>query len=151
MTPQVLDDAAFADHVGAGVTSMMGNSGQTCSAPSRMLVPKPAWRQRSTSRGRLRRRQSNTTVGVFELFPKGQEPQMEWIHTPADEPHWRSVLLRVFSNMAAVQQGMKSLGFLGTKPNPYRERSTANLHQLARYMGTGEPREFPTKRGETLT
>ncbi|OBI46013.1 aldehyde dehydrogenase [Mycobacterium kyorinense] len=35
----VLDDAAFADHVSAGVTSMMGNSGQTCSAPSRMLVP----------------------------------------------------------------------------------------------------------------
>lgn len=35
----VLDDAAFAEHVSGGVTSMMGNSGQTCSAPSRMLVP----------------------------------------------------------------------------------------------------------------
>ena len=30
--------------------------------------------------------------------------------------------------MAAVQQGMKSAGFRGTKPNPYRERSTVNLH-----------------------
>src|SRR5579859_2446833 len=36
----ILDDAAFAKHVAAGVQSMMGNSGQTCSAPSRMLVPK---------------------------------------------------------------------------------------------------------------
>jgi len=35
----VLDDAAFAEHVAAGVAAMMGNSGQTCSAPSRMLVP----------------------------------------------------------------------------------------------------------------
>ncbi|HKP62206.1 MAG TPA: aldehyde dehydrogenase family protein [Polyangiales bacterium] len=36
----ILDDAAFAGHVAAGVTSMMLNSGQTCSAPSRMLVPR---------------------------------------------------------------------------------------------------------------
>jgi aldehyde dehydrogenase (NAD+) len=36
----ILDDAQFAKHVAAGVASMMGNSGQTCSAPSRMLVPK---------------------------------------------------------------------------------------------------------------
>jgi aldehyde dehydrogenase (NAD+) len=35
----VLDDAAFATNVAGGVGSMMGNSGQTCSAPSRMLVP----------------------------------------------------------------------------------------------------------------
>lgn len=36
----ILDDADFAKHVAGGVASMMGNSGQTCSAPSRMLVPK---------------------------------------------------------------------------------------------------------------
>ncbi len=35
----ILDDGAFAANVGAGVGNMMGNSGQTCSAPSRMLVP----------------------------------------------------------------------------------------------------------------
>ena len=35
----VLDDIAFAANVAAGVGGMMGNSGQTCSAPSRMLVP----------------------------------------------------------------------------------------------------------------
>ncbi|MFD1814652.1 aldehyde dehydrogenase family protein [Rhodococcus gannanensis] len=35
----VLDDADFAANVGKGVGTMMLNSGQTCSAPSRMLVP----------------------------------------------------------------------------------------------------------------
>ncbi|MFW0783389.1 aldehyde dehydrogenase family protein [Gordonia sp. CPCC 206044] len=35
----LLDDASLADNVGKGVVTMMLNSGQTCSAPSRMLVP----------------------------------------------------------------------------------------------------------------
>jgi aldehyde dehydrogenase (NAD+) len=35
----ILDDAAFAKNVAGGVAAMMLNSGQTCSAPSRMLVP----------------------------------------------------------------------------------------------------------------
>ena len=35
----VLDDEAFAKGVAAGVSTMMLNSGQSCNAPSRMLVP----------------------------------------------------------------------------------------------------------------
>jgi aldehyde dehydrogenase (NAD+) len=35
----VLDDEAFAKGVGRGVASMMVNSGQSCNAPTRMLVP----------------------------------------------------------------------------------------------------------------
>ncbi|MCI4592366.1 aldehyde dehydrogenase family protein [Sphingobium sp. BYY-5] len=35
----VLDDATLADNVAAATTGMMGNSGQTCSAGSRLLVP----------------------------------------------------------------------------------------------------------------
>ncbi len=35
----ILDDASMARNVGAGVAGMMGNSGQTCSAATRMLVP----------------------------------------------------------------------------------------------------------------
>lgn len=82
-------------------------------------------------------------VSVFELYPPGEEPETEWEYTPVGDPRWRSVLPQDFSNMAAVQQGMKSAGFPGTLPNPYRERSTVNLHyQLSRYMGTGKPREL---------
>ena len=46
---------------------------------------------------------------------------------------------------------MKSLGFRGPKPNPYMERATANLHRnLARYMGTGAPRELSTEIGRVM-
>ncbi|MGE2814963.1 aromatic ring-hydroxylating oxygenase subunit alpha [Mycobacterium heidelbergense] len=82
-------------------------------------------------------------ASCYELYPKGEEPQTEWVYAPPDDPNWRSVLPQDFSNMAAVQQGMKSLGFRGPKPNPYMERSTANLHRnLAEYMGSGAPREL---------
>jgi aldehyde dehydrogenase (NAD+) len=36
----VLDDEKFAESVGAGVAVMMVNTGQSCNAPSRMLVPR---------------------------------------------------------------------------------------------------------------
>jgi phenylpropionate dioxygenase-like ring-hydroxylating dioxygenase large terminal subunit len=82
-------------------------------------------------------------AAVYELFPKGQEPKTEWTFSPATEEAWCYVLGQDFSNMAAVQKGMKSAGFKGTKPNPYMERSTANLHfNLAKYMGTGAPRKL---------
>jgi aldehyde dehydrogenase (NAD+) len=35
----VLDDSGFAESVSAGVANMMPNSGQSCNAPTRMLVP----------------------------------------------------------------------------------------------------------------
>jgi phenylpropionate dioxygenase-like ring-hydroxylating dioxygenase large terminal subunit len=82
-------------------------------------------------------------AAVYQLFPDGQEPETEWAYAEATEQAWCYVLSQDFSNMAAVQQGMKSLGFSGTKPNPYMERSVANLHRnLAKYMGTGAPREL---------
>ncbi len=80
---------------------------------------------------------------MYELYPPGEEPETEWVHTPADDPGWRTVLPQDFANMAAVQQGMKARGFSGPTPNPYRERSIVNLHHnLARYMGTGAPRDL---------
>ncbi|HEU4362444.1 MAG TPA: aromatic ring-hydroxylating dioxygenase subunit alpha [Mycobacterium sp.] len=82
-------------------------------------------------------------VSVLELFPDGQQPQTEWEYTPVGDSRWRSVLPQDFSNMAAVQQGMKSAGYQGAKPNPYRERAIVNLHyQLSKYLGTGAPREL---------
>ena len=82
-------------------------------------------------------------VAVYELFPKGQEPQTEWEYTPQEDPRWGSVLPQDFANMAAVQQGMKNKGFNGPRPNPYREQSVTNLHRtLARYMGTGAPHKY---------
>ncbi len=80
---------------------------------------------------------------VYELYPEGQEPQTQWTFSPATEEAWCYVLSQDFSNMAAVQQGMKSLRFRGPRPNPYMERTTANLHRnLAKYMGTGTPKKL---------
>ena len=80
-------------------------------------------------------------AAVYQLFPSGEEPETEWEFCPSTAEAWCYVLGQDFSNMAAVQQGMKSLGFSGPKPNPYMERSVANLHRnLAKYMGTGAPR-----------
>jgi hypothetical protein len=80
-------------------------------------------------------------AAVYQLFPEGQAPETKWEYTEAKD--WPPVLQQDFDNMAAVQQGMKSAGFTGTKPNPYAERSVVNLHyNLAKYMGTGEPQEY---------
>jgi hypothetical protein len=83
-------------------------------------------------------------VSVFELYPKGEEPETEWVFTPlSDVASWGSVLPQDFSNMAAVQQGMKSFGFKGARPNPKEERAVTALHHvLAKYMGTGAPRRL---------
>ncbi|MDD9946607.1 MAG: aromatic ring-hydroxylating dioxygenase subunit alpha [Myxococcales bacterium] len=82
-------------------------------------------------------------AAVYGLYPEGQEPKTEWLYTPIDDPGWGTVLPQDFSNMAAVQQGMRSRGFRGTKPNPSRESSTTNLHRnLAQYMGTGAPKNL---------
>lgn len=80
-------------------------------------------------------------AAVYELFPKGQEPATEWEYTKAED--WPPVLQQDFANMQAVQQGMKNVGFRGTQPNPYMERSVASLHyNLAKFMGTGMPRSI---------
>ncbi|MFD0689493.1 aldehyde dehydrogenase family protein [Actinomadura fibrosa] len=56
----ILDDGAFAENVEKGVVSMMGNSGQTCSAPSRMLVPEARMDEAAEV---ARRAAEATTVG----------------------------------------------------------------------------------------
>lgn len=79
-------------------------------------------------------------VAVYQLYAEGEAPDTEWEYTPADDPRWGTVLPQDFSNMAAVQQGMKNVGFRGTMPNPKAEGAIANLHRnLAQYMGTGGP------------
>jgi len=80
-------------------------------------------------------------AAVYELYPDGEAPETEWTYTePSD---WPSVLQQDFNNMAAVQQGMKNVGFRGAQPNPYMERSVASLHyNLSRFMGAGVPKKI---------
>ncbi|MGB8365962.1 MAG: aromatic ring-hydroxylating dioxygenase subunit alpha [Rhizomicrobium sp.] len=78
-------------------------------------------------------------VAVYELYPEGQAPETAWDY--ADPKDFPRVLLQDFSNMAAVQQGMKNVGYRGNIPNPKAEGAVLSLHRnLAKYMGTGAPR-----------
>jgi phenylpropionate dioxygenase-like ring-hydroxylating dioxygenase large terminal subunit len=78
---------------------------------------------------------------ALERYPEGQEPKTEWVYAEATVEGWGPVLAQDFSNMAAVQRGMKSRGFRGTLPNPHQEQKITNFHRnLANYMGTGAPR-----------
>lgn len=80
-------------------------------------------------------------VYTLERFPEGQEPRPENIYKPdINEESWRKVLCQDFSNMGAVQQGMKSRGFTGMRPSPDEERAVTNFHRvLSDYMGRGAP------------
>ena len=80
---------------------------------------------------------------ALERFPEGEEPKTEWVYAEANAEKWGLVLSQDFSNMAAVQRGMKSRGFRGPLPNPHQERKVTNFHRnLAAYMGQGAPRRL---------
>jgi phenylpropionate dioxygenase-like ring-hydroxylating dioxygenase large terminal subunit len=78
---------------------------------------------------------------ALERYPEGGEPKTEWVYADPTPDKWGFVLSQDFSNMGAVQKGMRSRGFRGTLPNPHQERKVTNFHRnLAEYMGTGAPR-----------
>jgi phenylpropionate dioxygenase-like ring-hydroxylating dioxygenase large terminal subunit len=80
---------------------------------------------------------------ALERYPEGGEPKTEWVYADATAQKWGLVLSQDFSNMAAVQKGMRSRGFRGTLPNPHQERKVTNFHRnLAQYMGTGALRRL---------
>jgi nitrite reductase/ring-hydroxylating ferredoxin subunit len=78
---------------------------------------------------------------AIERFPEGLEPKTSWVYAEPTAEKWGSVLAQDFSNMAAVQKGMRSRAFRGPQPNPHQERKVTNFHRnLAKYMGSGAPR-----------
>jgi phenylpropionate dioxygenase-like ring-hydroxylating dioxygenase large terminal subunit len=89
-------------------------------------------------------------AAALELFPKGGEPLTEWQRCEATEADFGPILIQDFSNMAAVQRGMKNGLFRGTLPNPYAEGSIVSLHRnLAHFMGTGAPRTLEKGKKKT--
>jgi phenylpropionate dioxygenase-like ring-hydroxylating dioxygenase large terminal subunit len=79
----------------------------------------------------------------IERFPPGEEPETEWTYGEATPENWGPVLCQDFSNMGAVQRGMKSRGFKGTLPNPHQEQKVINFHRvLAQMISRGVPRLY---------
>lgn len=82
---------------------------------------------------------------AIERYPEGGAPKTEWVYAAPTEANWGLVLSQDFSNMAAVQKGMRSRGFRGTLANPHQERKVTNFHRnLARYMRSGAPSVLPS-------
>jgi phenylpropionate dioxygenase-like ring-hydroxylating dioxygenase large terminal subunit len=80
-------------------------------------------------------------IFTLELYPPNGDPKAQWEYLAVDDPRWGSVLPQDFSNMAAVQQGMKCRGFPGPRPNPMQEDAITQLHHaLAEFMGLPTPR-----------
>lgn len=77
---------------------------------------------------------------ALERYPEGGEPTTDWQYREPTEEGFGPVLIQDFSNVAAVQQGMKNRMFRGCLPNPKAEGAVISLHRsLAEYMGTGAP------------
>lgn len=80
---------------------------------------------------------------AIERYPEGGEPKPAWVYAEPSAEKWGLVLSQDFSNMAAVQKGMRSRGFRGTLPNPHQERKVTNFHRnLVEYMGKGAMRRL---------
>jgi phenylpropionate dioxygenase-like ring-hydroxylating dioxygenase large terminal subunit len=80
---------------------------------------------------------------AIERYPEGGEPKTEWVYAEPTAEKWGKVLAQDFSNMAAVQRGVRSRGYRGGLPNPHQERKVTNFHRnLAELMGTGAMRRI---------
>jgi phenylpropionate dioxygenase-like ring-hydroxylating dioxygenase large terminal subunit len=80
---------------------------------------------------------------AIERYPEGGAPKTEWVYAEPTAEKWGLVLSQDFSNMAAVQKGMRSRGFRGALPNPHQERKVINFHRvLADYMGSSAPQRI---------
>lgn len=69
-------------------------------------------------------------VYALERYPEGAEPKPEVRVLPdiTSVADWGLVLTQDFQNMADIQQGMKSRGFRGARPNPKQELAVSNFH-----------------------
>lgn len=80
---------------------------------------------------------------ALERYPEGGEPKTEWSYAEPTKEKSGLELSQDFSNMAAVQQGIRSRGFRGTSPNPHQERKVTNFHRdLMKYVGMGAMRRI---------
>lgn len=73
-------------------------------------------------------------------YAPGKEPTLtrEFFTHWSDHDDWGEILPQDFQNLPAVQQGMKSRGFVGARTNPVQEMPISNFHRvLHEYLGTG--------------
>ncbi|WP_235892251.1 aromatic ring-hydroxylating oxygenase subunit alpha [Mycolicibacterium hodleri] len=80
-------------------------------------------------------------VWSLARYAPGAEPVLnrEFYSDWRDHDDWGRILPQDFQNMDAVQQGMKSRGFAGSRTNPIQEKPISNFHRvLHEYLGTAK-------------
>jgi phenylpropionate dioxygenase-like ring-hydroxylating dioxygenase large terminal subunit len=80
-------------------------------------------------------------VFALERWAPGQEPAWEKriCNDPQNIDFWGLILTQDFSNMAAVQKGMKSSAFAHSQPNPTQEAAVLNFHRQLAALIDGRP------------
>ena len=64
-------------------------------------------------------------------YAPGAEPKLEReYYTKWEDCDWKRILSQDFANLARVQRGMKSRGFVGGRPNPQQEQAISNFHRM---------------------
>jgi phenylpropionate dioxygenase-like ring-hydroxylating dioxygenase large terminal subunit len=68
----------------------------------------------------------------IERFPAGEEPEVKNLRNDDiyDAEFWGEILLQDFQQMESTHQGVKSSGFLGSRPNPLQETALTNFHRV---------------------
>jgi len=84
----ILEDADFEKSVAAGVRGVMFNSGQTCSAPSRMLVP----------RSRMAEASSIASRAVAEMAP-GRPDEKAFMGPVVNKRQWKNIQALIHSGI----------------------------------------------------
>lgn len=77
-------------------------------------------------------------VYSLQRYAKGTEPEVkqEWNSDLTDQTFWGKILTQDYSNMAAVQRGMRTRGFSEANTNPRQEVAVYNFHRaLEEFIG----------------
>jgi len=77
-------------------------------------------------------------VWSLQRYAPGKEPEIkrESYENWRDFDDWGMILSQDFENMEAVQKGMKSRGFIGSRTNPKQEVPVSNFHRaISDYLG----------------
>ena len=69
-------------------------------------------------------------VYSLQRYGPGEAPEVEveWSDDLTDEAFWGKILCQDYQNMKDTQDGMKSRGFKGARPNPKQEVAVSNFH-----------------------
>ncbi len=75
---------------------------------------------------------ASSTSGRSCATHRARSPELkrEFYNDWRDSDSWGRILEQDFENLAAVQQGMKSQGFPGSRPSPKQEVAISNLYRV---------------------